>query len=57
LRRLYCYTAQCDNEEIEADYSSYDAFVRLHDRLDDAEQQARNISELIVKHIKGRNKS
>lgn len=52
LRRLYCYTAQCDNETIEVDYSSYDAFVRLHDKLDETEQQARIISELIVKHIK-----
>ena len=56
LRRLYCYTAQCDNEQIEIDYSSYDAFVRLHDDLDKTEKLARTISEEIVKQVKRKNK-
>lgn len=53
LRRLYCYTAGCDNEEIAVDYSSYDAFVEMHDKLDATETMAKEVSELVVKHLKG----
>jgi hypothetical protein len=54
LRKLYCYSAKCPDEDVPADYSPSDEFSDLRRAMARMEEQAKTVSTLMVQQIGAR---